>query len=68
MGEQYQMSRFDYSDPGTDPRYCEGISDEGLEEYPVCRFCGQPLPTDPKDYYCDALCEQRAIQEGEDGK
>ena len=91
------MSKFDYRDPGTDPRYCDGISDDGAEpdnserssvpghnprfdaaycggisdvtdDYPVCRFCGQPLPTDPTDYYCDALCEQRAIQEGEDGK
>jgi hypothetical protein len=61
-------SKFDYRDPGTDARYCDGISDEGLEEYPVCRFCGQPLGTDPTDYYCDALCEQRAIQESEDGK
>jgi hypothetical protein len=38
------------------------------DDYPVCRFCGQPLPTDPKDYYCDILCEQRAIQESEEGK
>ena len=63
------MSRYDYQDPGTDPRYCDGISDDGAEpDGPVCRFCGLPLPTDPTDYYCDTLCEQRSIQEGENGK
>jgi hypothetical protein len=95
-------SKFDYRDPGTDPRYCDGISDDGAEpdnselssvpghnprfdaaycggisdvsdDYPVCRFCGQPLfllagVDEYHDIYCDALCEQRAIHEGEDGK
>ena len=105
-------SKFDYRDPGTDPAYCDGISDDGAEpdapnnsdqepddpaptytcwncqdvvqygtvhacntiepDYPVCRFCGFPLPigfpAEPEDNYCNALCEQRAIQEGEDGK
>src|ERR1035437_7060851 len=98
--KENDVSKFDYRDPGTDPRYCDGISGEWCkvcgyyvdncicpalepdeleplvcehgvgyplpDDYPVCRFCGQPLPagslpsTVSLDYYCDALCEQRA--------
>src|ERR1035437_9449304 len=96
--KENDVSKFDYRDPGTHPKYCYGISDDGAEpdapnnsdqepdnpaptytcwncqdvvqygtvhacntiepDYPVCRFCGQPLGTDPTDYYCDVLCEQ----------
>src|ERR1035437_7748920 len=57
--KENDVSKFDYRDPGTDPRYCDGISGEwckvcgyyvdncicpALEpDGPVCRFCGQSI-------------------------
>ena len=53
------MSRYDYSDPSTDPDYCNGLraaDDAPLYTIvPTCFFCGEPLHDATSDY-CSSLC------------
>lgn len=36
------MSRYDYADPGTDTRYCDGISEQpDIEVCPDCHGSGE---------------------------
>lgn len=37
------MSRYDYGDPGTDPRYCDGLDDRKVER---CETCGDDVDGD----------------------
>ena len=37
------MSRYDYSDPGLDAAYCDGLSEAG--EIARCADCGDRFPT-----------------------
>ena len=60
------MSRYDYPDPGQDPDYCDGLSDD--PEALLCLWCNEPLPSDAianHDWYCSALCALYAEQEGD---
>ena len=37
------MSRYDYGDPGSDPAYCDGLSEPGV--IAVCADCGDQFRT-----------------------
>jgi hypothetical protein len=37
------MSRYDYGDPGTDPAYCDDLSDRGVVA--LCADCGDQFRT-----------------------
>lgn len=41
------MSSFDYSDPGTDPAYCDGLSDPRPNAR--CADCHDDIYVDPRD-------------------
>ena len=64
------MSRFDHSDPGTDPDYCNGLAaDDEVELVDdrgrvdgYCLWCGFPLVDEFSDY-CSLLCAVAAKQD-----
>ena len=49
------MSRFDRSDPGVDPDYCDGLEPD---EAPYrCIWCGAEIPeVDDHEPYCSRQC------------
>lgn len=48
------MSRYDYPDPGTDPRYCDAISAEPeREECPDCHGAGELIDPEPPNTWVD---------------
>lgn len=62
------MSRYD--DPGTDPAYCDPLSDPPAEP-DRCPYCGGPLSgnceiRDDWYPYCGAVCSINAEREGDD--
>lgn len=64
------MGRYDYSDPGTDSDYCDGLSaddsepEESNEPY-RCIWCECLLYATDTDY-CSALCANFALQDSND--
>ena len=65
MGYAYirgMSSKYDYPDPGTDPRYCDSISDP--PDGPTCLWCGAPLPEGETDY-CSSICSIHAEMDAE---
>lgn len=61
------MSRFDYRDPGTDPAYCDGLSEPPEPEVP-CLTCGWVLPASMLDeeWRCESCVSDDSIQKEEE--
>lgn len=49
-----RMSRYDYSDPGQDPAYCNGLAADDDSEF--CYFCNAHLALNEHYPYCSVLC------------
>lgn len=64
------MSKFDYRDPGTDARYCNGLSPypAAPDDAECCAWCGDILPDDKHYPYCCSLCGIHAEQDSAEGK
>ena len=58
------MSKFDQPDPGLDPEYCNGLSDEPGPDIPhMCFWCGDSYDAWVNYYhvpYCSSLCARHA--------
>ena len=75
------MSRYDYRDPGEDPRYCDGLSAEpGCEECGrepcicgadmrdsfFCVWCGRESEDQSTYPYCSEICDIDAANDEPD--
>lgn len=58
------MSKFDYRDPGTDPAYCDGLSDEPPDF--DCLVCGNIEVDNTHFPYCSVSCERQAVEENDE--
>jgi hypothetical protein len=56
-------ARYDYSDPGSDPDYCDGLSDPPER----CAYCSTDLVDPIYDPYCGSACAAEATSDDDGG-
>ena len=61
------MSRYDYSDPGQDPAYCDGLAADDPPDIELCEWCGEPYIDRAAYPYCSTLCAVQAEIDSADG-